>query len=83
MRPHTIGSCIVALTLTALAVSTAGDAAAQEVMEERKAAHTAAANEAVAWAGHTAELVNIGLTAREYTIVTVAMFEAANAVTQR
>lgn len=40
-------------------------------------------NEVVTWSGKTAELVNIGLTVREYTIVTVAMFEAANAVTRR
>ena len=51
---------------------------------ERSAARgPAVTNEAIAWAGQAAELVNIGLTIREYTIVTVAMFEAANAVSRR
>jgi hypothetical protein len=40
-------------------------------------------NEAIAWSRVTAEKVNVGLTAREHTIVNVAMFEAANAVTKR
>jgi hypothetical protein len=73
---------ILALTLLTLARGTAGDVAGTETTAERPP-HADATNEAMAWAGQTAELVNIGLTAREYTIVTVAMFEAANAVTRR
>jgi hypothetical protein len=42
-----------------------------------------AVNEAIAWSSVAAETVNVGLTAREQTIVNVAMFEAANAVTKR
>jgi hypothetical protein len=41
------------------------------------------ATEAIAWSAATAERVNVGLTIREQTIVNVAMFEAANAVTNR
>jgi hypothetical protein len=85
MTANAISCCLMALTLTALVTATDGDGdvETQDVTAARKAAHAAAPNEAIAWAGHTAELVNIGLTVREYTIVTVAMFEAANAVTGR
>jgi hypothetical protein len=84
MKGHTAYGCAVSsLTLIALVSVTGVHVGTQDSTEARKAVHGSAANEVVAWAGHTAELVNIGLTVREYTIVTVSMFEAANAVTRR
>ena len=83
MSANAISCCLMALTLIALVTAMGGGVDTQDVTAARKAVHATTPNVAVAWAGHTAELVNIGLTVREYTIVTVAMFEAANTVTRR
>ena len=79
------GKAILPTVMTALTVLVQGpaDVAAIRWAGAPQSPRADEVNEVMAWAGQAAELVNIGLTAREYTIVTVAMFTAANAVTQR
>jgi hypothetical protein len=83
MGYQALGVTGVAVIVAAAAVRLIGTDAAQDLAAARLAARATAGNEAIAWSADTAEMVNVGLTVREHTIVNVAMFEAANAVTGR
>ena len=78
-----LATLLLAFVTTTELVPTQMAGAGADLFPSRLSAHAAASNEAIAWSSHTAEVVNVGLTVREHTIVNVAMFEAANTITQK